>query len=43
MRSAQQTLRLDRLYLVHAGSDSFPLGNDIEAIAARDLATRTDL
>lgn len=41
MRSAQQTLGLDRLYLVHAGSDSFPLGNDIEAMAARDLAIRT--
>jgi hypothetical protein len=43
IRSAQQTLGNDRLYLVHAGSDSFPLGNDIEAMAARDLATRTDL
>lgn len=43
MRSAQETLGLDRLYVIHAGSQTFPLGNDVEAVAAADLAVRTDL
>jgi predicted AAA+ superfamily ATPase len=43
MRSAQDTLGLDRLFVVHAGPATFPLGTDVEAIAARDLADRTDL
>jgi predicted AAA+ superfamily ATPase len=43
MHSAQDTLGLDRLYIVHAGPTTFPLGIDIEAIAARDLADRSDL
>jgi hypothetical protein len=37
MRSAAETLRLDRLALIHAGSTSFDLGPSIRAIAARDL------
>lgn len=43
MRSALGTLGLDRMYLVHAGPTTFPLGTDIEAISAGDLAVRTDL
>lgn len=43
MRSALGTLGLDRMYLVHAGPTTFPLGADIEAISAGDLAVRTDL
>jgi predicted AAA+ superfamily ATPase len=42
MRSAQATLGLDRLYVIHAGPETFPLGNGIEAVAAGDLATRTE-
>ena len=40
-RSAQETLGLDRLYLIHAGSETFPLRHDVEAVAAGDLALRT--
>jgi predicted AAA+ superfamily ATPase len=43
MRSAQDTRGRDRLFVVHAGPATFPLGTDVEAIAARDLADRTDL
>ena len=39
MRIAIQDLRLDRLFVVHAGQDSFPLGDGIQAIAARSLVT----
>lgn len=40
LRSAIETLRLDRAYLVHAGSHSFPLGTGIDAVAAADIASR---
>ena len=33
MRTALADLRLDRLYVVHAGTDSFPLDTSIEAVA----------
>lgn len=39
MRIAIEDLRLDRLFVVHAGQDSFPLGDRIQAIAARSLVT----
>ncbi len=38
MRSAIETLRLDRAFVIHAGQHSFPLGDNIEAIAAKSLA-----
>lgn len=41
LRSAITTLGLDRAYIVHAGTDSFPLGERVEAIAAADIARRT--
>ncbi len=37
MRVAMQDLRLDRLTVVHAGADSFPLGDGIQAVAAKRL------
>jgi len=37
MRSAIDTLGLERLHLVHAGNDSFPLASNVQAIAAADL------
>lgn len=37
MRSAMTDLRLTRLDLVHAGSETFPLARDIRAVAARRL------
>jgi predicted AAA+ superfamily ATPase len=43
MRSALDTLHLDRAYLVHAGSEEFPLSARVQAIPARSLATRSDL
>jgi predicted AAA+ superfamily ATPase len=33
MRSALTSLRLDRLYVVHAGDESFPLGRRVQAVA----------
>jgi predicted AAA+ superfamily ATPase len=39
MRIAMRDLSLDRLVVVHAGDDSFPLGDGIEAVAARRLLT----
>lgn len=42
MRTALQDLRLDRLYVVHAGARTFPLGDRVRAVALRDLL-RTDL
>jgi predicted AAA+ superfamily ATPase len=32
MRAARDDLRLDRLYVVHAGEDSFPLGERVVAV-----------
>ena len=37
MRSAQETLRLNRLEVIHAGKHTFALGNRIRAVAAQDL------
>lgn len=37
MRIAMHDLRLDRLYVVHAGKDSFPMGDRMTAVAARRL------
>lgn len=42
MRSALSDLRLDDLLVVHAGPDSFPLGDDARAIAATDLLDHLD-
>lgn len=43
MRSAIDTLGLDRAYLVHAGESSFPLRQGVEALAAREVPGRSDL
>jgi predicted AAA+ superfamily ATPase len=40
MHTAIASLRLDRLYLVHAGEHSFPLSDTAEAVAFADLRTR---
>lgn len=37
MKSAQDTLRLKRLYVIHAGSASFDLERNVRAVAAADL------
>lgn len=37
MRSAQETLGLDELHVVHAGQDSFPLSRTVQALAASRL------
>ena len=37
MRAAQETLRLDRLVVVHAGRRTFSLAKNVRAIAAVDL------
>jgi hypothetical protein len=37
MRSAMEDLNLRKLYVVHAGDDSFPLARNIHAVAARKL------
>ncbi len=37
MRSALTTLRLDHLYAIHAGRDTFPMGERITALAAQRL------
>lgn len=34
MRASREALRLSRLYAIHAGDESFPLGKGIEAVAA---------
>jgi len=39
MRSAMSSLGLERLDVVHAGPRTFPLGEGIRAVAARDLLT----
>jgi hypothetical protein len=43
LRSAIETLGLQRAYVVHAGEHSFPLTATVEALAVRDLAHRRDL
>jgi predicted AAA+ superfamily ATPase len=37
MRAAMEDLRLDRLVLIHAGSDSFPLAKHVQAVALSRL------
>ncbi len=37
LRSAMDTLGLDRTYVVHAGEQSFPLAEDVQAVAAADI------
>jgi uncharacterized protein len=37
MRSAEQALKLDHLYVIHAGADTFPLSQGITAVALRRL------
>ncbi len=37
MKSAQETLRLKKLYVIHAGSASFDLERNVRAVAATDL------
>jgi predicted AAA+ superfamily ATPase len=37
MRTALQTLRLDRLDVVHAGKETFPLGKNVRAVALDNL------
>ena len=39
MRSAVESLELDRLDLVHAGEATYPLADRVRAVAARDLLT----
>jgi len=39
MHVALETLRLDRLDLIHAGDRSFELAKGVRAVAARDLST----
>jgi predicted AAA+ superfamily ATPase len=42
LTSARQTLRLDRTYIIHGGEHSFWISPDVEAVAAADIATRSD-
>ncbi len=42
LRSAIETLGLDRAYVIHAGHHSFPLSAQVEAVAVADLAGRSD-
>ncbi len=42
LRSAIGTLRLDRAYLVHAGPQSFPLTEGVEAVASADITSRAN-
>ena len=42
MRVAMKDLKLDRLVVVHAGNDSFPLGDGIRAVAAKRLLVDVD-
>jgi predicted AAA+ superfamily ATPase len=37
LRSAMDTLGLDRTYVVHAGEQSFPLAENVQAVAAADI------
>jgi predicted AAA+ superfamily ATPase len=41
LRSAIDTLKLDRAYVIHAGPHSFPLPGGVEAVAAADITHRT--
>ena len=37
LRSAVETLQLDRAFVIHGGKDSFPLAKEVEAVAAGRL------
>lgn len=37
IRAAMETLKLDRAFIIHAGGHSFPLGDNVEAVAAHAL------
>ena len=39
MRSAMETLRLDRLDVIHAGTNSYPLASGVRALPAAELPT----
>lgn len=39
MHSAIDTLQLDQAVVVHAGSHSFPLARDVQAVAVGDLVS----
>ncbi len=43
LRSAIDTLKLERAWVIHGGSESFPMAEDVEAVAAsrilEDLGT----
>ncbi|MGD8353297.1 MAG: DUF4143 domain-containing protein, partial [Pseudomonadota bacterium] len=43
MRSAMESLKLQKIYVLHAGGDSFPLASNIEAIALRRLLVDMEL
>jgi uncharacterized protein len=43
LRSAIETLHLDRAYLVHAGDATFPLASDVTALAASDVVDHAGL
>ena len=42
LTSARQTLRLDRTSIIHAGEHSFWISPEVEAVAAPDIADRSD-
>lgn len=42
LRSAIDTLRLDRAYVVHAGPHSFPLSSAVQAVAVAEIFTRAE-
>ena len=41
LRSAFESIPLDRAYLVHAGAHTFPLTDGVEALSVSDVATRS--
>jgi hypothetical protein len=42
IRSAIETLHLDRAVVIHAGQHSFPMADGVDAVAARSLLDRHD-
>jgi predicted AAA+ superfamily ATPase len=42
VRSALESLSLESLTIVHAGAESFPLGQNVRAVAARSLLTELE-
>jgi len=37
MRIAMKDLKLDKLYVVHAGKDNYPMGDRMDAVAFRSF------